>query len=93
MDASLIGFSFFPHVNSSTMFPTLPLRAAAAGTASSPRFWSTPLTYCRWASHEKPGIFYSILIGSLGPIIAIAAPPLRRRYGDGPRPKIPLTYP
>jgi len=93
VNSSLTVSSPLPRASSTTMFPTLPLRAAAASTASSPRFWSNPLTYCRWASHERPAIFYSMVIGSLGPIITIVAPPLRKRYGDGPRPKIPLTYP
>lgn len=47
----------------------------------------------RWASHEKPAIFYSIVIGCLGPVITVIVPPIRRRLGDGPREMIPLTYP
>ncbi|KAI9811971.1 MAG: hypothetical protein M1832_000635 [Thelocarpon impressellum] len=61
--------------------------------ATSPRFFSQPLRYLHWASLEKPAIFYSILIGSLGPVFVVAVPPLRRRFGDGPREPIPLTYP
>lgn len=60
---------------------------------SSPRFFSQPIRYLRWASFEKPAIFYSIVVGSLGPVIMVVVPPIRRRLGDGPRPPIPLTYP
>jgi len=60
---------------------------------STPRFWSNPLRYWRWAAHEKPAIFWSFVIGSLGPVLAVVVPPIRTRLGDGPRPPIPLTYP
>ena len=60
---------------------------------SSPRFFTQPIHYLRWASYEKPAIFYSIVIGSIGPFLVIGVPPLRRRFGDGPREAIPLTYP
>ncbi len=60
---------------------------------STPRFFSTPLRYLRWVSFEKPAIFYSIVVGSLGPVFMVVVPPVRRRLGDGPREQIPLTYP
>lgn len=60
---------------------------------TTPYFWRQPLQYLRWASHEKPAIFYSIAIGSLGPLTLIVVPPIRHRFGDGPRESIPLTYP
>lgn len=34
-----------------------------------------------------------MVIGGLGPVIAVIVPPIRMRFGDGPREKIPLTYP
>lgn len=60
---------------------------------SAPQFWSTPLRYMRWASHEKPAIFYSIVIGCLGPVSIVTIPPVRRYFGDEDPPPIPLTYP
>lgn len=69
---------------------TPPLPAAM----SSPRFWSQPIRYLRWASHEKPAIFYSILVGLAGPATIVVVPPFRRLIGDEPnRPKVPQTYP
>lgn len=56
-------------------------------------FWSSPVRYLRWASHEKPAIFYSIIIGGLGPVMLLVVPPMRRWAGDQSPPKIPLTYP
>ncbi|KAI6251067.1 NADH-ubiquinone oxidoreductase [Erysiphe necator] len=58
-----------------------------------PRFFSQPLKFFHWASIEKPAIFWSCIIGSLGPISIIVVPPVRRLVGDNQRPPIPLTYP
>ncbi|KUJ09780.1 uncharacterized protein LY89DRAFT_657283 [Mollisia scopiformis] len=58
-----------------------------------PRFWSQPLRYFRWAAIEKPAIFYSLIIGTMGPVTIVVVPPIRKWLGDGPRPEIPLTYP
>ncbi|KAF4629584.1 hypothetical protein G7Y89_g8566 [Cudoniella acicularis] len=58
-----------------------------------PRFFSQPLRYLRWASIEKPAIFYSLVIGSLGPVMVVAVPPIRRALGDEKPPEIPFTYP
>ncbi|PLN78025.1 hypothetical protein BDW42DRAFT_175672 [Aspergillus taichungensis] len=60
---------------------------------STPQFWSTPFRYLRWASIEKPAIFYSLMIGSMGPVMLFAAPPIRRAFGDVDPEPIPLTYP
>ncbi|WPH03223.1 nadh-ubiquinone oxidoreductase 9.5 kda subunit [Acrodontium crateriforme] len=56
-------------------------------------FWTTPAAYIHWAARAKPAIFWSIVVGSLGPVTLVVAPPIRRAFGDGPRPQIPLTYP
>ncbi|KAE8454390.1 hypothetical protein EG329_000012 [Mollisiaceae sp. DMI_Dod_QoI] len=58
-----------------------------------PRFWSQPLRYMRWAATEKPAIFYSLVIGTMGPVSIVVVPPIRRMLGDQKRPEIPLTYP
>ena len=60
---------------------------------SYPNFWATPFRYIRWASHEKPAILYSILIGSMGPVTVLLVPPIRKRLGDYDAPMVPLTYP
>lgn len=58
-----------------------------------PRFFSQPFRYLRWAAIEKPAIFYSIVIGGLGPVTIFVVPPIRTMLGDPKRPEIPLTYP
>ncbi len=58
-----------------------------------PDLWRTPFRYFRWASHEKPAIFWSCVGASLGPISLAVVPPIRHRLGDPDREKIPLTYP
>ncbi|KAM0794987.1 putative NADH-ubiquinone oxidoreductase 9.5 kDa subunit [Usnea florida] len=60
---------------------------------SAPQFFQQPFRYLRWASHEKPAIFYSFIVGSFGPLSLVIAPPIRRYFNDGPREKIPMTYP
>jgi len=47
----------------------------------------------KWASIEKPAIFYSVVIGAAGPVMLLVVPPIRRRLGAEPIPVIPLTYP
>ena len=56
-------------------------------------FWGSPIRYLRWASHEKPAIFYSCILGALGPVALVVIPPMRRMVGDEDPPKIPMTYP
>lgn len=61
---------------------------------SYPQFFQQPLRFLRWASHEKPAIFYSFVIASGGPLSIVVAPPIRRYFNDdAPREKIPMTYP
>ncbi|KAF2807228.1 NADH-ubiquinone oxidoreductase 9.5 kDa subunit [Mytilinidion resinicola] len=62
-------------------------------STAGPYFFKQPLRYMRWAAHEKPAIFYSLIVGSLGPVSMVTVPPVRRYFGDEDRPKIPLTYP
>ncbi|KAI1635878.1 hypothetical protein F4809DRAFT_424163 [Biscogniauxia mediterranea] len=62
-------------------------------SAPAPLFWSAPLRYCRWAARERPAYFYSVVIGSLGPVVLFTVPPTLRKFGyERPAP-IPVTYP
>ncbi|KAF1985423.1 hypothetical protein K402DRAFT_394763 [Aulographum hederae CBS 113979] len=65
----------------------------APRVAPSPYFWAHPIRYCRWAAHEKPAIWYSIVLGSFAPVILFGVPPIRRYFGDGPIERPPMTYP
>lgn len=44
-------------------------------------------------AHESPVIFYSCILGSIGPIMVLTVPPLRERMGYKPAEMIPSTYP
>ena len=57
------------------------------------RFWGSPVRYLRWAMHEKPAIFWSCVLGGMGPMCFVVVPPLRRWAGDEDPAQIPLTYP
>ena len=69
--------------------PLLPVFFTMAPVA----FWSNPSLYIKWASRHKPAIFWSLVVGSMGPIMAFTVPPIRRAMGEKPRPQVPLTYP
>lgn len=34
-------------------------------------FWTQPFAYCHWAARAKPAIFWSIIVGSMGPITVV----------------------
>lgn len=38
-------------------------------------------------------MFYSIVIGSVGPVAVVAVPPIRKAYGWKPAEKVPTSYP
>ena len=62
-------------------------------SAAAPRFFSQPFRYMRWASHQKPAIFFSICLGSMGPPLIFIVPPIRRYFGDVDPEPVPMTYP
>ncbi|KAH9812091.1 hypothetical protein DFH28DRAFT_1130338 [Melampsora americana] len=50
--------------------------------------------YLKRQAHENPAIFWSILIGSSGPILLATVPPIRRNYFGYRSPEpIPASYP
>lgn len=59
---------------------------------SKPNFWATPFRYMRYASHEHPAIFYSIVMGFAGPALLVAVP-IRRALGFDDSPPLPMTWP
>jgi len=56
-------------------------------------FYDAPLKYLRWASRERPALFWSVALGCMGPIMMVVVPPIRHRLGDGPRQVVPHSYP
>ncbi|KAJ7707695.1 hypothetical protein B0H17DRAFT_1192150 [Mycena rosella] len=44
-------------------------------------------------AHESPVIFYSCVIGAIGPVLLVTVPPLKERLGYKPSEPIPLSYP
>lgn len=35
-------------------------------------FWGGPITYFQWAARHKPAIFWSFVVGSLGPVAVVS---------------------
>ncbi|KAF2453978.1 putative NADH-ubiquinone oxidoreductase 9.5 kDa subunit [Lineolata rhizophorae] len=58
-----------------------------------PPFWTQPIRFFRYTAHERPALFWSILVGCVGPVMIVTVPPLRHRFGDPTPERIPLTYP
>ncbi|ORY87938.1 hypothetical protein BCR37DRAFT_390445 [Protomyces lactucae-debilis] len=60
---------------------------------STSAFWASPIKYLRWAAHERPNVFYSLLLGGLGPVALLVVPPVRRSLGFTRAEPVPLSYP
>ena len=56
-----------------------------------------PTCYCAYTqqrqAHESPVLFYSVVLGLAGPVLAFGVPPIRERMGYRPPEPIPTTYP
>ena len=44
-------------------------------------------------AHEQPVIFYSIILGLIGPVMVVTVPPVRKSLGWRPAEPIPTSYP
>ncbi|KAF8739418.1 hypothetical protein AX14_009787 [Amanita brunnescens Koide BX004] len=53
----------------------------------------TTYRYLQRHAHENPVIFYSVVIGTIGPVMLVTVPPLRERWGYKPAQMVPTTYP
>ncbi|KAL0635862.1 n19m, NADH-ubiquinone oxidoreductase 9.5 kDa subunit [Maublancomyces gigas] len=60
---------------------------------SAPYFWHQPFRYLRYASHTKPALFWSLVLGAAGPVLFVGSIPVKRVMGIQNRPKVPATYP
>ena len=39
-------------------------------------FWSAPRAYCQWAVRAKPAIFWSMILGGMGPVFVVRPAPI-----------------
>jgi hypothetical protein len=55
----------------------------------------TPVRACtqQRQAHESPVLFYSVVLGLVGPVLAFGVPPIREHMGYRPPEPIPTTYP
>ncbi|KAN0137604.1 NADH-ubiquinone oxidoreductase [Lactarius tabidus] len=49
--------------------------------------------YLQRQAHESPVLFYSVVLGLVGPVLAFGVPPISERMGYRPPEPIPTTYP
>ncbi|KAF8540144.1 hypothetical protein BDD12DRAFT_735256 [Trichophaea hybrida] len=59
---------------------------------SIPNFWAQPFRYMRYASHEYPARFYSIMVGAFGLALPVVIP-IRHKLGFEDSPPVPMTWP
>lgn len=57
------------------------------------RPFSNTFNYLRTSAHERPIVFYALLVGFSGPIAVVTVPRVRASYGWKPAERIPITYP
>ncbi|EPS96304.1 hypothetical protein FOMPIDRAFT_1130657 [Fomitopsis schrenkii] len=53
----------------------------------------TSYRYLQRQAHEQPVIFYSCVLGLIGPVMLVTVPPVRRAFGYKTPEQIPTTYP
>ncbi|KAL1671231.1 putative NADH-ubiquinone oxidoreductase 9.5 kDa subunit [Schizophyllum commune] len=59
-------------------------------------WWATRFPSVRamqYYAHEKPALFYALVIGGAGPLLIATVPPLRKAYGYVPPEMPPTSYP
>ncbi|KAI0667472.1 hypothetical protein C8Q78DRAFT_381843 [Trametes maxima] len=49
--------------------------------------------YLQRQAHEQPVIFYSVVIGLIGPVLLVTVPPVRKSLGYKTSEPIPTSYP
>ncbi|EIW52929.1 uncharacterized protein TRAVEDRAFT_135003 [Trametes versicolor FP-101664 SS1] len=49
--------------------------------------------YLQRQAHEQPVIFYSLVIGLIGPVMLVTVPPIRKTLGYRYSDPIPTSYP
>ncbi|KDQ58192.1 hypothetical protein JAAARDRAFT_129700 [Jaapia argillacea MUCL 33604] len=49
--------------------------------------------YLQRQAHENPTIFFSCVLGAIGPIMVLTVPPIRWKLGWRPSEPIPTSYP
>ncbi|KAF8554415.1 N19M, NADH-ubiquinone oxidoreductase 9.5 kDa subunit [Imleria badia] len=50
--------------------------------------------YLQYLAHEQPVIFWSCVMGTAGPVLALTVPSIRQKYfGYVPAERVPTTFP
>ena len=62
-------------------------------TAETPKFFSQPFRFLRYASHQRPHIVLSFILGISGPLAAVTLYSAREKYLYKDAPLIPESYP
>ncbi|KAF8581958.1 hypothetical protein K439DRAFT_189115 [Ramaria rubella] len=65
--------------------------SALASSILSP--WRNSFRYLQRQAHEKPVIFFSLILGCIGPVLVVTVPPVRKSMGYKPAERVPTSYP
>ncbi|KAF8484355.1 hypothetical protein JB92DRAFT_3029068 [Gautieria morchelliformis] len=65
--------------------------SAILGSVISP--WRNAYRSTRQFAHEKPVIFFSLVLGGIGPVLVAVVPPIRTSMGWKPEARVPTSYP
>ncbi|KAI0086805.1 hypothetical protein BDY19DRAFT_1092797 [Irpex rosettiformis] len=49
--------------------------------------------YLQRQAHEQPVIYYSLILGLIGPVLLVTVPPIRQSLGWKPAERPPTSYP
>ncbi|PFH52975.1 hypothetical protein AMATHDRAFT_172490 [Amanita thiersii Skay4041] len=49
--------------------------------------------YLQRQAHESPVLFYSVVLGFIGPLMVVTIPPIRERMGYRPAEMVPTSFP
>ncbi|KAF9512056.1 hypothetical protein BS47DRAFT_1298233 [Hydnum rufescens UP504] len=55
--------------------------------------FSRSFRFLRRSAHESPVVFYSVVLGLIGPVMVLTIPPIRKSLGYLPPERFPTSYP
>jgi len=74
-----------------------PRRSRTGGTVTTMATLFAPFRqtyrYLQRQAHDAPVIFYSCVLGLIGPVMLVTVPPVRERLGFRAAERIPTSYP
>ncbi|GMM36910.1 hypothetical protein DASC09_042350 [Saccharomycopsis crataegensis] len=64
-----------------------------AAEASAPVYFKQPIRWMRYYAHNRPHLFFAVMLGAMGPVFLLGVGPLRRKYLYPDHTPLPQSYP